>query len=234
MIILKDNTQLLDSKSYKLNLAVKGLNVIKGSKEKLVKTDSDNFNDSYVYRTGNFSGDNVELEFTVRNTKFDEVMKSLFNGNRIIFDSDNNYYREYYVDGHPEYSYYTDYIHVKIPLYLLAFKYKKNSDSIFITNNTVKTINNIGNVYASPVYKIFGTGEVIFSVNGERNVLKNCSDQYIVICKDKQQNVTDRNGKLKNITSDYNGEFSVLKPGENNIQLIKGNRLEIEVNWRWK
>ena len=37
---------------------------------------------------------------------------------------------------------------------------------------------------------------------------------------------------MKNVTSEYEGNFTVFNSGENRVQLIQGDSLEIEVNWR--
>lgn len=230
MILFNDDVKTLDASSYLLNLAVKGLDVFKFSKEKLVKTDSVNFNDAFLYRPNTFEGNSVVLEFTVRNIKLDEIMSKLFSSNKIVLSKDRNFFRYYFIDGEIEIKVFDEFTNVKVPLYLKAFRYFIDRDYKSINNTVVNVVNNLGNVYCEPIYKIYGDGEVIFSVNGERNILNNCSDVFVVDCFDK--NVRDGNGNLKNISSDYNGVFSKLIPGENRVQLIKGNRLEIISNWR--
>ena len=73
---------------------------------------------------------------------------------------------------------------------------------------------------------------MIFTVNGYNHTLKNAQGGYIINCRNKEQNVTDLQGNMKNVTSEYEGNFTVFNSGENRVQLIQGDSLEIEVNWR--
>lgn len=234
MIVWKDENKLLDTNLYKLNVGVSKFDDYRSSSEKIVKTESISFNDSYVYRTGAYQGYSTVIELSIRRFKLDEVIGHFYNGNRISLKEELNKFREYYIDGEIKYSYLGEYILVKIPVYFKAGIYALQEFNIKINKTITTNINNLGNMTAEPTYIIKGNGTLTFTVNGVVNKLKNSSKGYIVSCKSGKQNVYNLDGVPKNLTSEYSGVFPTLKVGNNKIQLIDGDSLEIKVNWRWK
>ena len=69
MIIWKNETMLLDTDIYKLNLGILNFEDYQGASEKLVKTESVSFNDDYVYRPNTFRGYSTTMDIVVRETK---------------------------------------------------------------------------------------------------------------------------------------------------------------------
>lgn len=233
MIIWKNETMLLDTDIYKLNLGILNFDDYKGASEKLVKTESVSFNDDYVYRPNTFKGYSTTIDFIVRETKKRELINALRKGNRMTLPKERGKYREYFVDGEIKNAYYSiGYSKITVPIYFKAFVYEGRKYTTTVSRGLIKTIDNIGDVYAEPIYTIRGTGTLIFTVNGKTHTLKNAQGGYIVNCRNKEQNVTDLQGNMKNVTSEYEGDFTVFTSGENRVQLIQGDSLEIEVNWR--
>lgn len=233
MIIWKDEQRLLDTDQARLTYGVLNFNDYKGASEKVVKTDSISFNDSYVYNTDTFQGYESTLEVLVKNKQRKYFIDTLRKGNRITLPREKGKYREYYINGQIQVTYYLeDVSKLTIPIYFKAFVYENSKNTITLTKGLIKTIVNTGNVYAEPVYKITGNGNLIFAVNGKSHTLKNAVGGYIINCKNKEQDVSDLQGNLKNVTSEYDGDFPTLQVGENKVQLITGDSLTIEVNWR--
>lgn len=226
-----ENELLLDTDTYKLNLTLLRFKDYKGSSENFIKTDSNYFNDEYVYRPNTFNGYSSKLEFMVKNHKVEEFERALYRANRLTLPKEQEYYREFYINGAVEYRYVDDFTVFVIPVYLKAFRYFLNKEVFTITDNRPLVIQNKGNVYAEPIYKINGIGEIVFSVNGERNSIPKLGDGSIIDCRSGKQGIYS-NGKAINVSSDYSSEYSLLKTGENTIQLLKGTKLVVEVNWR--
>lgn len=233
MIIWKDETMLLDTDTYKLNIGIADFNDYKGASEKLVKTESVSFNDVHIYRPNTFNGYSTTMDIIVRESKKRELIHALRKGNRISLPREKGKFREYYLDGEIKNTYYNaEFTKIIVPLYLKAFVYERNKYTTTVSRGTIKIIENTGDVYAEPVYTIRGTGILVFLVNGVRNIVTNAEGGYIINCKNKEQNVTDLRGNPKNVTSEYVGNFSVFESGRNQVQLIQGDSLEIEVYWR--
>lgn len=231
MKFYKDEVLLLDTNLWGLNFGLISFDGYKSSFEKLVKTDSDNFDDMYVYNTGSYNGFGAVLEVVVRSFKLKDFEKVLRKSNRFVLDKEPSYYRQFIVDGAVEYDYSSkEFCKLRIPLYVFAFRYSLFSETFRTSNFIENIINNKGSFTADVVYKIFGNGEVIFNVNGVRNVLKNCNGAYVVDARKFNQGVYALDGKAKNITSEYDGAFPLLSPGDNSVQLIKGS--ELVIDWR--
>ena len=233
MIIWKDETMLLDTDTYKLNLGILNFEDYQGASEKLVKTESVSFNDDYVYRPNTFRGYSTTMDIVVRETKKREFINALRRGNRLTLPKEKGKYREYYIDGAIKNTIYSiGYSKITVPITFKAFVYDKNKYTTTVSRGLIKTIDNTGDVHAEPIYKIRGNGTLIFTVNGDNHTLKNAQGGYIINCRNKEQNVTDLQGNMKNVTSEYEGNYTLFNPGENRVQLIQGDSLEIEVYWR--
>lgn len=234
MIFFKDDKVLLDTSDYKLNFGILKFDEYKGSSEKLIKSDSFLFDDFYLYRPRTYSGCSCVLEVFLRDFLKSEFLLALRNGNRLSLPRDNGKFREYIVDGNIVVKYYDEgYIYLKIPLYLFAFVYEVNESSYSIEKGLIYDVENRGNVFAEPVFVIKGSGDLIMSVNGRVSKFRNATGGYVVNCRNKLQNVTDLDGNLKNVTSEFDGVFPALDVGVNRVQLISGDSLFIKVNWRF-
>lgn len=233
MIIWKDEYKLVDTDNYKLNFGLLSFNDYRTATQKIVKSESYAFNDSYVYRPETYQGYNTTLEFIVRDTKRKQILTYLRKGNRISLPYEKNYYREYYLEGETKITYYSEgYSKVSLGIYLNAFKYEILPKTYNILKGTIIKIYNTGSVYAEPVITVMGNGQLVFTINDVTHVLKNSNRGYIINCKNKEQEVTDLDYNARNVTSEYNGNFPKLLEGENRVQLITGDSMKIVVNWR--
>ena len=99
-------------------------------------------------------------------------------------------------------------------------------------NYSVKsfTIANKTTTTALPIIKIYGSGTVVLTVNGKGITLTDLTTG-ITIDSDLQEAYS---GLTTNMNSNMNGEFPILKTGNNTITLT-GNvtKTEIKNNWRW-
>ncbi|GAA2825211.1 phage tail domain-containing protein [Lactococcus raffinolactis] len=99
-------------------------------------------------------------------------------------------------------------------------------------NYSVKsfTIANKTTTTALPVIKIYGSGTVVLTVNGKGITLTDLTTD-ITIDSNLQEAYS---GLTTNMNSNMNGEFPILKTGNNTIT-ITGNvtKTEIDNNWRW-
>ncbi len=99
-------------------------------------------------------------------------------------------------------------------------------------NYSVKsfTIANKTTTTALPVIKIYGTGTVVLNINGRGITITGLTSD-ITIDSDLQEAYS---GLTTNMNSNMNGEFPILKTGNNTIT-ITGNVTKVEINpkWRW-
>jgi putative phage tail component, N-terminal domain len=109
------------------------------------------------------------------------------------------------------------------------FKYAvENTAAIINTSGTAVT--NPGSIESEPVISIYGSGDIVFKINGEQISLKEVSEKVIINsaikdCYDDAGN--NLNGKMT-------GEFLKLKPGENIIEWSGSvTKVELLPNWRW-
>lgn len=109
------------------------------------------------------------------------------------------------------------------------FKYAVENSVVDI-NASGESIINPGSIESEPVISIYGSGDVIFKINGQQINLKGISQKVIVnsVIQDCYDDVGNNlNGKMT-------GEFLKLKPGENIIELSGSvTKIELLPNWRW-
>lgn len=104
-----------------------------------------------------------------------------------------------------------------------------------VTNNTITmiaqgSIRNPGSIYSEPIIKIFGSGDIILTINSNVIKLKEISDH--IILDTVQQNCY--NEAIDNLNSKMTGEFPEFEIGENNISWIGAiSKMEVIPNWRW-
>lgn len=109
------------------------------------------------------------------------------------------------------------------------FKYAVNN-AVLTINQTKATVTNLGTIESEPVISIYGSGDIVFKINGDQISFKGVTEKVIVNsviqdCYDDAGN--NLNGKMI-------GEFLKLKPGENIIEWSGSvTKVEILPNWRW-
>ncbi|AND85559.1 phage tail protein [Clostridium tyrobutyricum] len=109
------------------------------------------------------------------------------------------------------------------------FKYAVENNIVIINTSCAK-VTNPGTIESEPVISIYGSGDIVFKINGQQISLKGVSEKIIVdsVIQDCYDNAGNNlNGKMT-------GEFPKLKPGEN-IMEWSGDVVKAELlpNWRW-
>lgn len=117
---------------------------------------------------------------------------------------------------------------VTIKVNLLPFQYAEKSS---VTIMAREEIENIGNVYATPVMTVYGTGKGKLYINNQ--VMELDVDEFLVI-DNEGIDVFDKNGLRAN-SRRLSGNFFRLSPGTNIVDfdgLI--SRVDIGIEWRWR
>lgn len=108
------------------------------------------------------------------------------------------------------------------------FKYESESTTIEMTAEG--SITNPGSIYSEPIIKIFGSGDIILTINSEVIKLKEVTDH--IILDTVQQNCY--NEIIDNLNNKMSGEFPKFEIGENNISWTGAvSKVEVILNWRW-
>jgi len=109
------------------------------------------------------------------------------------------------------------------------FKYAVENNIVNIIK-TGTTINNPGTIESDPVISIYGSGDIVFKINGRQISLKGVSEKIIV--DSVIQDCYDDAGN--NLSGNMSGGFLKMKPVENIIEW-SGNVTKVELlpNWRW-
>lgn len=104
-----------------------------------------------------------------------------------------------------------------------------------VANNTITmivqgSITNPGSIYSEPIIKIFGSGDIILTINSNVIKLKEISDH--ITLDTVQQNCY--NEAIDNLNSKMTGEFPEFEIGENNVSWTGAiSKMEVIPNWRW-
>lgn len=109
------------------------------------------------------------------------------------------------------------------------FKYAVSNTLIIITQSGTNVINP-GTIYSLPKIYVYGTGDIRLKINN--NEIKISGMQNKLIIDSTIYDCYDEN--LNSLNSKVNGDFPILKPGNNTIEWI-GNISKVEIlpNWRW-
>lgn len=111
------------------------------------------------------------------------------------------------------------------------FQTIKNQIRVYLTDLTnVKTFQNKGNVESAPLIEVYGHGDIVIELNGELLKFKNVSTCV------KMDNLyyTVYQGNTKNKITDFEGNFTTLKVGDNTLKLTSGNCTSINIHCRHK
>lgn len=116
-----------------------------------------------------------------------------------------------------------------IIFYCRPFKYAVENNIVTI-NTSGTAITNPGSIDSEPIISIYGSGDIVFKINGQQLNLKDISEKIII--NSAIQDCYDDAGN--NLNGKMTGEFLKLKPGENIIEW-SGNVTKVELlpNWRW-
>ena len=106
-------------------------------------------------------------------------------------------------------------------------KYSLQND--IITLESTGTIYNSGSAIALPIIKLFGTGSITLTINGNIVNLTNVVD-YVTI----DSELIDCYKDTQLLNNSMTGEFPVLEVGNNNISWTGTvSKIEIKPNWRY-
>ena len=106
----------------------------------------------------------------------------------------------------------------------------------YLVDNDLITITSTSNIYSPeltydsrPLIKIYGSGDVTFTVNGSNIILKSITS-HIILNSEIQEAYSDT---FENLNNKMLGEFPVLKNGINSISWVGTvTKVEITPNWR--
>ena len=108
------------------------------------------------------------------------------------------------------------------------FEYQKTSSAAYTTKPI--SLTNQTTAEALPIIKIYGTGTVVLNVNGIGITLTGLTS-LIVLDSELQEAYT---GLTTNMNSSMNGEFPILRTGNNTITWTgMVTKVEIDPRWRW-
>lgn len=184
--------------------------------------------ESYEYNTRtiplplNFEGDNI-------NKKLRELKSAIRNARTIQFNDDLGiFYKILNLEFRDAITTLETKCDVEISILSEPFDYFiKGTDTIkIITPNT--KINNIGNYYSEPYFKIYAQGNIILTVNDEEITLNNV-DEYIELDSEEQECFKNDTRKNRQMI----GEFPIFKVGENSVSW-SGSVTKIEIIPRWR
>lgn len=108
------------------------------------------------------------------------------------------------------------------------FKYKVDEPLITVTSSNI-ILKNEGTFQSQPIIKIYGSGDLSITINGEAISIKNVS-QYVTV--DSVSMDCYKDDILKNC--DMTGDFPVFNCGDNMISFSGGvTKIEVQVNTVW-
>lgn len=177
----------------------------------------------------------ISVECSIKDSilpdKIDEIKKWLLSNGEsdLIFSNQNNKKYIAQVVNVIDFTQVLKYISQFVIVFnCRPFKYETESDIIEMIGH--ESIINPGSIYSEPVIKIFGSGDISFTINSEIIKLKDVKDN--IILDTVQQNCY--NEAIDNLNNKMSGEFPILEVGENNISWTGVvSKVEVIPNWRW-
>lgn len=228
--MVKINNVILPPKDYVL---VDGGEIQVAKKRVTEESEIYGANGTYVVHDGAYKSQERVLKFSAVNFAKVVELSNLFTDfdNEIEFDylKLSRYYADlvditYSKNGKSRWL-------VNVKLRFNPFRYTTENTETKLT--TRGTINNIGNVFSEPVIEIEGSGEVSLTI-GVQSMFLNLDSKAIIDCRQKKQNVYDKNNVVKNSIRKKGGFFEI-SPGLQGVA-TNGNVTSIKIkgNWRWR
>ena len=176
-----------------------------------------------------YKGTIKSVECTIKDLKdIDFICSWLDGGGEVIFSNEPEKIYKAVIINQIEFKK----VFVKIHSFLIQFEVQPHKYSIgneIITLEATGTIFNSGSANSRPIIKVFGSGAITLTVNGLNVVLTNVVD-YVTI----DSNLEDAFKDLVYKNTDMQGEFPLLKVGNNNISFAGSvTKIEITPNWRF-
>ena len=117
----------------------------------------------------------------------------------------------------------------KIPIKFLCKPFRYAVENEPITLNSPQTLNVGGSYPCEPVYKIYGTGNINFIVNGETLQIKDVSEHIVI---DTNRLIAYKNDTV--LVNKTVGLYPMLGVGDNSISWTGTvSKVEITKNERW-
>lgn len=173
---------------------------------------------------------NKKISIGITNTNdIDKIIKYFTGSGNVIFSNEpDKYYKAQIIDD-IDYERLLRYKVATITFYVQPYKYKVHESkfTLNITDETQYMVTNVGLEESKPIITLYGTGNIVFTING-MDVFTldfNEDDEFIVIDSEEQEAYQE--GILKN--RQMSGDFPILKPGINTITWT-GNLTKIIVD----
>lgn len=110
------------------------------------------------------------------------------------------------------------------------YKYRESPFTLDITNETSYLVTNVGLEYSKPKITLYGSGNVIFTLNGQDIFTINIDSSYVVIDSEEQEAYKESTLKNRQMI----GDFPLLKPGVNEITWTGTlTKIIVEPKSRW-
>jgi phage-related protein len=170
------------------------------------------------------------VEATLKNGNVDDVIAWLTGENDVIFSSDTSKKQKAVIINEIQLS---RMLTTKFKRFVINFRcqpYKEALENNILTLTAPEVINNPGTSKGNPVIKIYGTGDITLTINGNNIYLYNVVDYITVdsILQDSYKDTVLKNNDM------LLGEFPELLPGANAISWAGTvTKVEITPNWRW-
>lgn len=221
----------INSNSFK-NLIIMELPPITKPKMRVATTEIDGKDGDIVDEYGYSSYDKTLKIGLINSNNIDEIIK-YFNGiGDIVFSNEPDKFYKAHIYSSVDYERLLKFKTAIIKIHVQPFKYLLNESSkeFLITNNSNITIKNAGLEASKPKITLYGTGNVIISINGIKSFSINIDDEYVIIDSAIEEAYKESILKNRNMV----GEFPMLMPGDNTISWI-GNltKIIIKPNSRW-
>lgn len=117
-----------------------------------------------------------------------------------------------------------------ISLTVQPISYLKNGSN-FISVGRGTKLNNLGNYYSKPIFKVDNPSSVVeITVNGSKMKFTNVNKAFIVDCE--LEDVYGEKGENLNSFMTIESDFQVFNEGENLIEYVGVNEIKVKPNWR--
>ena len=170
------------------------------------------------------------------NTKadIDEVMNFFTGEGKVIFSNEPDKVYDVLADDKVDYKRLVKFRQATVKFHVQPFKYLVDEAPFIlnVTNQSSFKVSNQGYVDSKPVITLYGSGDIILSINGKSVCSIDIDDESVVI--DSLNQEAYKGLVLKN--RNMNGQFPMLKPGINEISWSgTGNitKIKVEPKSRW-
>ena len=178
---------------------------------------------------GSYRGVTKSVECTIKDlSQIDYICSWLTGSGEVVFSNEPNKKYKAVIINQIEFKR----VFVNYHSFIILFECQPHSytitDTLITLTTAPQTILNSGSANSRPIIKVFGTGAITLTINGNVVSLTNVSE-YVTI--DSEMMDCYKDSLLMN--NYMTGEFSELIPGNNIISFTGATKIEITPNWRW-